>query len=503
MAGERNDLEQITRERDFYLRLLDLDARTEPETFLPDALSLMVDVAGARHGYLEMYDPDDPDGNRKWSLAHGFSPQEVDGVRLAISRGIIAQALATGQTIVTPSAVLDPRFMNRESVQIAQIGAVLCAPIGCDTPRGVLCLQGREAGGFDDKAQRNAELFANHLAPFVERLLARRRRREDEDHTRAIRDTIRLNGVIGRSAALAAVLRQIALVAPLDVTVLLTGASGTGKSQLARILHENGPRAGGPVIEINCAALPEALVESELFGALPGAHSTATRRMEGKVTAASGGTLILDEVGELPLTIQAKLLQFLQSREYYPLGSSKPLRADVRIIAATNADLHAAVAERRFREDLFYRLQILPLRVPALSERRADIPELAAYFCAGASERYGLPRLELSPAALRALEGMEWPGNIRQLAHAVEAAVIRAAGEGAEYVQHSHIVPNAPADAQSAVTFQEATRRFQAEFLRDALEKRGWNVVEVAKDLDVARSHLYSLIRAFGLVRPK
>ena len=313
------------------------------------------------------------------------------------------------------------------------------------------------------------------------------------------------------------VLRQAALLAPLDVTVLLTGESGTGKSQMARIIHDSGPRAGQPFVDVNCASLPETLVESELFGALPGAHSTATRRIEGKLAAAEHGTLFLDEIGELAPSAQAKLLQLLQSRLYYPLGSSKPFRADVRVMAATNSDIERAVAERRFREDLFYRLQVMPLRIPSLAERRDDIPRLvrhfssnsttmaATRFCESAASRHRLSRMELSPNALRATESAEWPGNVRQLANAVEAAVIRAAGEGLRHVQDTHIFPDLATQREGSerqnLTFQEQTRRFQSELLRQALEESNWNVTEAAQRLDLARSHVYNLIHIFGLTR--
>ncbi|HWP65636.1 MAG TPA: sigma 54-interacting transcriptional regulator [Candidatus Limnocylindria bacterium] len=498
-----SELVRVTRERDLYLRLLRLGEQSELEPFLREALTLVVEMVNALHGYLELHDDR---GGPGWWIAHGLSPEQVDGVRHVISRGIIAEALATGRTIVTPSAMLDPRFDRLDSVRLSHIEAVLCTPIGDAPPRGVLYLQGQARPEFfSDEDRSCAETLAHHLAPLVDLVLARHRERTRVDPTADLRERLRPSDVVGCSPALAHVLRQVALAAPLDVTVLLTGESGTGKSQIARVIHENSPRAARPFVEVNCAALPENLIESELFGALPGAHSTATRRIEGKVAAAEGGTLFLDEIGELTSSAQAKLLQLLQSREYYPLGASKPVLADVRLIVASNTDLRQAVAERRFREDLLYRIQVLPIRMPTLAERREDIPTLANFFCARAYERYRLPRLALSPNALRAAESTDWPGNVRELAHAVEAAVIRAAGEHALQVERAHLFPEAsgsPAGGPGdTLTFQAATRQFQADFLRRALEDNNWNVVETAKRLDLARSHVYNLIRAFGLER--
>jgi Nif-specific regulatory protein len=498
------DVVRCQRERDLYRRLLDLGAQRDLRAFLREALALVVDVTGTQQGYLELHDDQSADHRPQWWIAHGLSEDEIEGVRSVVSRGIIAQAIATGQTIVTPSALLDPRFRDRGSVKIARIESVLCTPIGSDPPVGVLYLQGRtEPGPLSAEDRSNAEIFARHLAPLADRLLVEQRK---PDPTAPFREKLSVANVIGRSPALAALLRQVALVGPLDVHVLLTGESGTGKSQIARAIHDNGPRAAYPFVELNCAALPEALLESELFGAHAGAHSTAARRVEGKVAAAERGTLLLDEIGDLALPAQAKVLHLLQSKQYYPLGSSKPVHANVRLIAATNLDLPRAVAERRFREDLLYRLQVLPVRVPALRERRGDVAELAAHFCAAACERHGLPWVELSRGAIRAAESAEWPGNVRQLGNAVEAAAIRAAGEGAVNVERAHLFPDtAPALAEESepVTFQEATRRFQARLLRESLEDHNWNVMEVARRLDLARSHVYNLIHAFGLERTR
>ncbi len=309
--------------------------------------------------------------------------------------------------------------------------------------------------------------------------------------------------MVGVSAALAAVLHEVELVAPLDVAVLLTGETGTGKTQLARIIHDNGPRRGGPFVELNCAAIPENLLESELFGAMAGAHSTATRRIDGKVAAAEDGTLVLDEVGELSQAAQAKLLQFLDTKEYYPLGSNTSLRADARIIAATNTDLEEAVREKKFRSDLFYRLRVLRIRTPGLAERRDDVEPLAHFLCERAQRSHRLARVELSPGALRAIGAAEWPGNVRELAHAIEVAVIRAGAEGSRTVEATHLFRDSgpPAQGRAQLTFQEETRRFQAALVARALEAAEWNVAAAARALDLTRAHLYNLIRAFGLSR--
>jgi Nif-specific regulatory protein len=498
------DALQAIQERDFYGRLLDLGLHDEIEPFLGEVLALIVQISRAKTGYLELFDDRPGVRSPAFAMAHGCTPAETAAIRERLSAGIISEAVASRNTIVLVSALLDPRFSQRPSVRENQIEAVLCAPIGTSVSIGVVYLQGRESPGpFSEADRLRAERFSRHVAVFADRLMLRRRMREASDLTAPYRASVRADGVIGRSAALAQTLREVSLAAPLEVGVLLTGPSGTGKTQLARVIHDSGPRASAPFVELNCAAMPEALLENELFGAVAGAHSTATRRAEGKLAAAEGGTLFLDEIAELSLASQSKLLQLLQSREYYPLGSARPLRADVRLIAATNVDLRGAVARRTFREDLYYRLQVLPIRVPSLAERPEDLHDLAQHFCAQAATTHRLPHLRLSAAAMLAVEYAQWPGNIRELAHAMEAAVIRCAGEGLLEVEQRHIFPplaGAPAEEERR-TFQQATRFFQAQLLRRTLAETSWNVAETARRLGLARSHIYTLCAAFGIER--
>jgi Nif-specific regulatory protein len=494
--------ERIGSERDYYRRLLDLGSQQALGPLLEDALALAVEITGAEVAYLELHD-DDRATPAFWR-AHGLDTDRLDAVRASISRGIIARAIAAGETVETESAIDDDRFSDFRSVKSASIGAVLCVPIGTQPPIGVLYVQRRDdAGRFAAVDRERIELFARQLAPLADRLHAHDPARAEHDHTGDVRARFHCPEIVGRSEALAQVLHQAALVAPLDLDILITGPSGTGKTALARSIVVNSKRAAAPLVQLNCAALPDPLLESELYGAERGAHSTATRRAPGKVAAAEGGTLFLDEVAELSLTAQAKLLHLLQAREYHPLGATTAVKANIRVLAATNADLRARVAARQFRDDLYYRLHVLPIHVPGLAERRDDIPRLAEHICRAACERHGFAPVTLARRTLLACREAAWPGNIRELANALEAAVVRAHGDGSALVLAHHVFPAAASAAGSATaaTFHEATRTFQRRYLRECLEANDWNVAETARQLDLARSHLYSLIGEHKLAR--
>lgn len=498
-------LAALRKEREFYLRLLSLGHQEELGPFLKEALGLFVEVAEVGQGYLELYDEDGQTSEARWWASHGFSSDEISQVRAEVSRGIIAEALAQGRSVDTASALTDPRFGARDSVRVKNIEAVLCVPVGDDPPRGALYLQGRARDApFSGADRERAEVFARHLAPFVDRIVARSRARDTQDPTREYREKLELEGIIGRSPALAKVLKLVMLAAPLDVTVLLTGDTGTGKSQIARVIHNNSPRAQGPFIELNCAGVAQDVFESEMFGIRRGVATGIDRDRDGVFAQARGGTLFLDEISEIPLGAQATLLQVLQDRTYRPVGhqAPKPLRADVRVIAATNTDLDQAVAEKRFRDDLRARLDVMSLRLPSLEERREDIAELAAYFCEQVSEKHKLPRVELSRGACRALEAAAWPRNVRQLSNCIEKAVIACVGEGGHQIEVPHLFPQKAADEPAGtVTLQSGTQRFQAQLLRDALVDAGWNVSEAARRLDISHAHIHQLLKAFGIER--
>ena len=487
-AGPMAD--RVSAERDLYLMLLELEGAAPQR--LEELLAKLVDATGAQRSYLELHGVD---GERDWSIAFGCDAEREEEIRNVTSKGIVAAAIASGRTVHTPFALLDPRFAAQQSVRGQRLESVLCVPLG---QGGVLYLEGkRGAGAFSEEDVKLVERLGTHLGPSVQRAVRAHRQSQQDDPTAPWRKKLEVAALAGRSPGLARVFETIALAAPLDVTVLVTGPNGTGKTQVARAIHENSARRAGPFVELNCAAIPEGLIESELFGAMPGAFPGA-RRTPGKVELAEGGTLFLDEIVEIPFAAQGKLLQLLQSKQYYALAGTVQQTANIRILAATNADLPALVAEKRFREDLYYRINVVTVRMPGLDERREDLPPLVDTLLERIAQEHRLPPRRAAPGLAAALPQLEWPGNVRQLRNRLELALIRANGESAAQVEPRH-VEGAPTDLGSVETFHEATRAFQKELLARELKAMSWNVTAVAKKLGLTRSHVYNLLRTFEL----
>jgi DNA-binding NtrC family response regulator len=319
--------------------------------------------------------------------------------------------------------------------------------------------------------------------------------------------------IIGQSSVLRQVLKQIEMVAPTDVTVLILGETGTGKELLARELHRRSRRKDKPLVPVNCACIPKDLYESEFFGHTKGAFTSAVKDRVGRIEAASGGTLFLDEIGEIPLELQSKLLRVLQEKCYERVGEDRTRRADVRIVAATNRDLKAEVKAGRFREDLYYRLNVFPIKAAPLRERKEDIPLLAGYFVELLVKELGCPRPRLTQTGVETLQWYDWPGNIRELRSVIERAVIFAAGGALRFdlpLSDSSPDPISPAPLvcdrpdQEYLTDSEM-QRLERENLFNVLEKTGWKIKGTdgaAELLGVKPTTLISRIEKMGLKRP-
>jgi len=338
-------------------------------------------------------------------------------------------------------------------------------------------------------------------------LASSRLEKENRDLKLSFEERFRL---IGDASAMKAVSEQIALAAPTKASVLITGESGSGKELVARAVHRNSPRSGKPFVRVNCAAIPEELIESELFGHEKGSFTGALRDQAGKFVQADGGTIFLDEIADMSLRAQSKVLRALQDGEIEPVGAAKSFVVDVRVIAATNKRLEDEIAAGRFREDLFFRLNVVPIRVPPLRERRDDVPALVAWFTESFCAEHGLKPKTVAPDALEMLRGLPWRGNVRELKNAIErllimtpGTVIRAAdippGLGLPPAAEGHDgMPSAEGSSSTLQHFKDAAERA---FILAKLEEHDWNIAATAKAIDTPRSNLYKKLETYGIRR--
>jgi two-component system nitrogen regulation response regulator NtrX len=328
-----------------------------------------------------------------------------------------------------------------------------------------------------------------------------------EENRRLRQQRAPVKEIIGESAAISRLREKLALVAPTNAAVLIIGENGSGKELVARALHASSRRAHQPLVEVNCAAIPEDLIESELFGHEKGAFTGASSRRRGKFDLAHEGTLFLDEIGDMSLKTQAKILRILEEQRFERVGGGRPIQVDVRVLAATNKNLEEEIAKGRFREDLYHRINVIPLNVPPLRERREDTPLLAAHFLQELSQENGAPAKTFTPAVLEALAAMPWPGNVRELKNfvfrlailspfnLVDVADLPLAASGQEpAADYDFIDP-----FLQVPSFREARALFEKQFLRRKLSECKGNVSLLAEKIGLERSHLYRKLKAYGL----
>ena len=427
-------------------------------------------------------------------LAVHPADQEID-----ISR-TTAERVMNEQESLLCDDVRHARQLDRdEGLHAARIRSLICAP---------LLLQERALGVlYADTCNPDARFDERHLelvtafgaiAAFA--LENARHVEWLEGENRRLRSDRLDHDMVGTSPAMERVFKFVSLVAPTASTVLVRGESGTGKELTAQAIHKNSNRAGQPFVAINCATLSRELLASELFGHEKGAFTGAVKQKIGQLEAADGGTVFLDEVGELPPELQAKLLRALEERTFQRVGGTRQVDVDIRVIAATNRDLEAAIREGTFREDLYYRLNVISLTLPPLRERREDIPLLANHFMARYRQMHNRCIDGLSPAAISCLTRYDWPGNVRELANAIERAVVLGQGDDVqpEDLPEGVLECQGEADSEPA-TFHEAVNQAKRRIIRQALEGSGGSVAGAARQLSLHRNYLHRLLRNLGI----
>lgn len=363
-------------------------------------------------------------------------------------------------------------------------------------------VQATQRGAFDFLEK---PLDTDRLLVTVRNALGRTELLEENER---LRDAVEARyAIVGRSPALRAVLDVVERVGPTDARVLITGENGSGKELVAHAVHAASPRRDRPFIEVNCAAIPSELIESELFGHLKGSFTGAVSDRAGKFELADGGTLFLDEIGDMSLAAQAKVLRVLEEGLVTRIGGGKAIQVDVRVLAATNKQLEEEIAEGRFREDLFYRLNVVPVAVPPLRDRLEDVPLLVEHFLQRLSERAGMPPRTFSAEAVQALQRRSWSGNVRELRNAVERLLILAPGKEVTGADVDRLLPNdrgqsgGLGELPRAGTFEQFKAEAERTFLVGKLREYHWNVAETARALDMPRSNLYKKIERYGLTR--
>jgi two-component system, NtrC family, nitrogen regulation response regulator NtrX len=366
----------------------------------------------------------------------------------------------------------------RTAVEATQLGAYEILEKPLDTDRILVML--RNALSHLDLQEENARLKQSIDAPFE---------------------------IVGKTPVMRALMEKIEKVAATPARVLITGENGTGKELVARALHRMSPRTAKPFVEVNCAAIPGELIESELFGHMKGSFTGAIADRAGKFEQANKGTLFLDEIGDMSLAAQAKVLRVLQDNVITRIGGAKPISVDVRVIAATNKTLENEIAGGKFREDLYYRLNVVPIHVPPIRERREDIPTLAQYFAATLSAREGIPPRTFTDDALERLSALDWPGNVRELRNTVERLLILAAdsqisGRDIDRLAGQRALDDAGlATLTQCRTFEEFKDAAERAFLLNKLREFDWNVSETARAVEMPRSNLYKKIERYSLSR--
>jgi len=479
-------------------------------TSLPRVMEILVEAFGAVSGAIALMDAET--GLLGIEAFFGLTKAAVEGIRFRPGEGITGRVFQSGKAIVVPKVSEEPLFLDRTRVRRSRKRAgqelsFFCLPLFLDgRPSGTLALTAPYLSDRDfPRDTKVLQIAASmvDLAMKVARLVAADRQRlldENQLLRHELRERYELRNLIGNSHAMGQVYEQVAQAAPANTTVLIRGESGTGKELVARAIHYNSPRAEMPFIKVSCGALPETLIESELFGVEAGAYTDARHPRPGRFELAQGGTLFLDEIGELSPATQVKLLRVLQEREFERLGGQDTIKVDVRVVAATHRDLEAATQDKSFREDLYYRLNVFQMFLPPLRERKTDILLLADHFVEKYTVAHGKDVRRISNSAIDMLMAYHWPGNVRELENCMERAILVCEGG----VVHAHHLPPTLQTAEASGTFlatpfEEAVQAFERDLLQDALKSARGNRARAARLLQTTERIFNYKAQKYGI----
>jgi Nif-specific regulatory protein len=459
---------------------------------LGEVLDVLAGHLGMTRGTIVLVSPDHAE--LLIEVAHNISDRQMRAVRYKVGEGIFGRVVETGKPAIVPKVSQEPMFLDRlhkrKHVSREEI-SFLCVPIsiGEETVGALSADRVFEETVALDEDIRLLEIVATMIARDVKtrQMIASERAQLEEENLRLrteLEDRFRPENIIGNSGAMRAVYRAIHQVSSTDTTVLIRGESGTGKELVAHAIHYTSPRHKGPFVKVNCAALNENLLESELFGHEKGAFTGAVQARKGRLEEADGGTLFLDEIGDFSPMTQVKMLRFLQEREYQRVGSNETRTANVRVLAATNLDLEQAVEADDFRQDLYYRINVFPIWLPPLRDRKDDILLLADFFVDRYARQMNKDVRRITTPAINMMFAYHWPGNVRELENCIERAVLLST----DGVIHAHHLPpslqtSETSDTVGTGTLQERVDLFERDIIIDALKRTQGNMAEAARDL--------------------
>ena len=458
---------------------VDLLGTTELEEIFEGIIDAAIELTDAEKGFLLLADSGD------WTIrvARQIDPETLSETDPHLSDSILDKVIATREPIIVSDARNDAQFREAQSIIDLELCSVLCVPL-LDQGEllGVLYVGNDSITDLFDRLDLELlSIFAAQLSLLISRAIVLDELREDRDRLQQQIEQHRFGSIIGSSEAMEPVFHAVDRVAPTDVTVLITGETGTGKELVAAELHRRSNRAEQPFITINCGAIPEDLLESELFGHEKGAFTGAESRKDGKFHAADGGTIFLDEIGEMPPSLQVKMLRVLQERKISRVGANTYETVDIRVLAATNRQLQQDVADGDFREDLYYRLNVVELHLPPIRDRGDDVVLLARYLVDTLADELDLADKQLSADAIDAIRQYHWPGNVRQLENRIKKALVLATG--------STIGPTdldlEPDCLPETISLAEAKEEFALDYVLTVLERNDGNRSQTARDLDI------------------